>query len=84
MYKIEYTSYAEEDLEYWKNHNPKMLEKIQHLIESIKTNPFSGIGKPEPLKHEISGYWSRRIDIKHRIVYKVHNKIVYIAQCRFY
>lgn len=84
MYKIEFTSYAKEDLEYWKKNSPKMSEKIDKLIENIKKNPFTGIGKPEPLKYDLSGYWSRRINFKHRLVYKVHNKIVYIAQCKFH
>lgn len=84
MFEIEYTVSAREDLNYWEDKYPKMVERIEKLIENIKLTPFSGIGKPEPLRHDRSGFWSRRIDNVHRLVYKVHNNIVYIAQCRFH
>jgi toxin YoeB len=83
MYVVEYTTLAKEDLDYWKR-DPKIVERIEKLIENMKLTPFTGIGKPEPLKHDLSGYWSRRINDRHRIVYKVHKNIIYIAQCRFH
>lgn len=61
-----------------------MLARIDRLVANLKNNPFGGIGKPEPLRHEWSGYWSRRITGEHRLVYRVEPGIVYIAQCRFH
>jgi len=82
--EIIYTSKAEEDRTYWEKHNPKILEKIDKLIADISIHPFTGIGKPEPLKFQYNGYWSRRITLEHRLVYKVAGKQVYIAQCRYH
>jgi len=73
-----------DDYIFWQNTNKKMLKKINNLIKEIKRDPFSGIGKPEPLKHELSGYWSRRIDNEHRLVYKVYDNSIYIVACRYH
>ena len=62
----------------------KILERINTLIKETKRNPFEGIGKPEPLKHALSGYWSRRINDEHRFVYKVSESDLYIAQLRYH
>ena len=63
---------ALEDLDYWKKkRNDKILERIRELIQSIQTDPFKGIGKPEPLRHNYSGMWSRRINREHRIIYEI-------------
>ncbi len=69
---------ADKDLDFWtKSGNKTVLKKITHLIENIKEQPFEGLGKPEPLKHELSGTWSRRINREHRLVYEiVNNQIV--------
>jgi len=67
---------------YWQKENKKMLIKINRLIRDIERNPFAGIGKPEPLKGNLSGWWSRRIDDTHRIVYRTDNNILEIAQCK--
>jgi toxin YoeB len=75
---------AWEDYQYWIETDKKVLKKINSLIKDCQRNPFSGIGNPEPLKHEFSGYWSRRITGEHRIVYKAENDILYIAQCRYH
>ena len=82
--QIFYTVGAKEDQEYWEKFNPKIVQRINKLIEDIQRHPFIGIGKPEPLKFEKSGYWSRRINQEHRLVYKVQNKVIYIAQCRYH
>ena len=74
---------AKEDLAYWKKTNPDILKRIQKLIATIKVHPFKGIGKPEALKFEKKGYWSRRINQEHRLVYKVADRVIYIAQCRY-
>jgi toxin YoeB len=71
-------------MEYWKTHDVRLLQKIETLIADICNHPFTGIGKPEPLKFQFSGYWSRRINKTHRLVYKVHEDTVYIVQCRYH
>ncbi len=73
----------EEYLE-WPCQDRKILERIHHLIREIQREPFSGIGKPEPLRYALSGYWSRRITEKHRIVYKIREDILLIAQLRYH
>ncbi|MCE7067954.1 Txe/YoeB family addiction module toxin [Dyadobacter sp. CY326] len=83
--EIEFTSKAEAQLTYWKiTGNDAVLKKIRNLIASILETPFHGIGKPEPLKYELSGYWSRRITDEHRLVYEITNDKVVIIQCRFH
>lgn len=82
--KLHFTSPADEDMAYWKRHDARIAAKIEILIEDILLHPFSGIGKPEPLKFHLSGYWSRRINKTHRLVYKVHEDTVYIVQCRYH
>jgi len=73
-----------EDYLYWQKTDKKVLKRINALIKEIQRTPFSGIGDPEPLKHNWSGYWSRRIDREHRLVYKYSDEKIYIAQCRYH
>ncbi len=73
---MDYTSWQQED--------KKILRKINELIKAIKRDPFSGIGKPEPLKFDLAGYWSRRIDREHRIVYKIEDGTLVIFTCRYH
>ena len=75
---------AWDDYLYWQQTDKKILKRINSLIKAIKREPFKGIGEPEPLKHNWSGYWSRRINLKHRLVYKVSDKTLFIAQCRYH
>lgn len=75
---------AWEDYLYWQQTDKKILKRINTLIKDIKRQPFEGIGDPEPLKHNWSGYWSRRINREHRLVYKVTDKTVIIVQCRYH
>ena len=75
---------AWEDYLYWQKYDKKMLQRINYLILEIKRNPYAGIGKPEPLRHALAGYWSRRINDEHRIVYKIEAKYLYIAQLRYH
>jgi len=87
--KIELTKNAWEDFEYWIETDSDIVVKIKELIKSIKENPFKGIGKPEPLKHRLKGFWSRRITQEHRLVYRVSGKKrvdhkCSIIQCRFH
>lgn len=72
---------AWEDFQYWLKNDKKTLKRILLIIQDIDRNGYTGIGKPEPLKHNLSGYWSRRIDDANRIVYKIENDIIKIAQC---
>ena len=71
-----------DDYLYWQKQNKNVLKKINLLIKDIERNPFDGLGKPEPLKENLSGWWSRRIDDTHRIVYRVENGNLEIAQCK--
>ena len=73
---------AWEDYLYWQIQDKKTLKRINSLIQDIERNPFEGIGKPEPLKYDLSGCWSRRIDDTNRIVYRINNDILEILQCR--
>ena len=75
---------AWDDYLYWQEHDKKILKKINRLIKEIQREPFEGIGDPEPLKYNWSSYWSRRISIEHRLVYKVTDDALLIAQCRYH
>jgi toxin YoeB len=75
---------ASEDLSYWEATNTKIHTKITSLMEAIAKSPFSGIGKPEPLKHDWAGYWSRRISKEHRLIYKVMNDLIFVSTCRYH
>ena len=75
---------AWEDYLYWQQTNKKTLKRINTLVKDIQREPFDGLGDPEPLKHNWSGYWSRRIDREHRLIYKVTNGAVIIVQCRYH
>ena len=73
---------AWEDYLYWQTQDRKILKRVNLLIKDIRRSPFDGIGKPEPLKHNLSGWWSRRIDDTDRIVYYERDGIIYIVSCR--
>ena len=73
-----------EDYIYWQTQDKKTLKRINTLIEDISRNGNEGIGKPEPLKGNLSGYWSRRIDDKNRLVYRIDDKNIYILACRYH
>jgi len=82
--KIVFSENAWEDYLYWQKSEKKILARINSLIKEITRTPFQGMGKPEPLKHALSGYWSRRINDEHRMVYKIADDSVYIAQLRYH
>ena len=82
--KLIFSEEAWEDYLYWQQADKKTLKRINLLIRDIQRSPCSGIGKPEPLKHGLSGYWSRRITDEHRIVYKAEEDAVFIAQLRYH
>ena len=80
--RLIFSAEAWEDYLHWQEHDRKTLKRINRLIDQIARDPFQGIGKPEPLRHALSGYWSRRIDDEHRIVYRVDRDALLIAQLR--
>jgi toxin YoeB len=81
--EVIFSPHALDDLSYWKQtRNNKILQRIRVLIEHIETDPFQGIGKPEPLKHNYSGMWSRRINQTHRIIYEVSSNKILIHALR--
>jgi toxin YoeB len=82
--KLIFAGKAWEDYLYWQRTDKKILNRINTLIKDIKRSPFDGIGKPEPLKHALAGYWSRRINDEHRIVYKVTDNSILLAQLRYH
>ena len=79
-----FTKNGWEDYIYWQTQDKKTLKRINTLIEDISRNGNEGIGKPEPLKGNLSGYWSRRIDDQNRLVYKIDDKNIYILACRYH
>ena len=82
--KIIFSSHAWEDYLYWQQTDKKTLKRINKLMREIRRSPFKGIGKPERLRHGLSGYWSRRINDEHRIVYKITEDALLIAQLRYH
>lgn len=81
--KISFTHKAWEEYTSWGD-NRKVLKRINKLIDDIKTHPIDGLGKPEPLKYNLSGFWSKRIDDEHRLIYTFDEKEIVIISCRYY
>ena len=86
---ISFTSNALEEFEYWIDNDQDIVARIKNLVKAIRQDPFKGIGKPEPLRYDLKGYWSRRITGEHRIVYKIYgtkgvDHRCIIVQCRFH
>ena len=82
--RITFSQNAWEDYISWQADDRKILKKINELIKDIQKTPYSGLGKPEALKYDLSGYWSRRIDMEHRLVYKVIDDEILIYACRYH
>ena len=82
--KLVFAENAWQDYLYWQKTDKKVLKRINQLIQAISREPFDGIGKPEPLKHALSGYWSRRINDEHRVIYKIQQKSLLIVQLRYH
>lgn len=82
--KLVFAEAAWQDCLYFQANDKQFLQRINKLIQEIQREPFAGIGKPEPLKHALSDFWSRRINDEHRLVYKVENDSLLIAQLRYY
>jgi len=82
--KLIFSEHAWNDYLYWQKTDKKILKRINLLIKDVQRSPFEGIGKPEPLRHALSGYWSRRINDEHRFVYKTSDDSMFIAQLRYH
>lgn len=82
--KLVFAKNAWDDYLFWQKTDKKITNRINLLIKDIQRNQYEGIGKPEPLKHNLSGYWSRRINSEHRIVYKVTEDSVFIVQLKYH
>ncbi|WP_020613668.1 Txe/YoeB family addiction module toxin [Sediminispirochaeta bajacaliforniensis] len=79
-----FTPESWEDYLYWQKNDKKLLRRINELIKDIQRNPFEGMGKTEPLKYQLQGCWSRRIDQAHRLIYEMENELIKIIACRFH
>ena len=84
MKEVQFTSIAYAQLKDWEKLDKKIYKKIELLIDAIQENNYIGIGKPEPLKYEFTGYWSRRITQEHRLVYKVTSDAIMVVACKFH
>jgi toxin YoeB len=84
MKRIIFSKNAWDDYTSWQDEDKKMLRRINALIKDIQSNPIEGIGKPEPLKYDLAGLWSRRIDREHRLVYQVEGSDLLIYSCRYH
>lgn len=82
--KIIFHPHGWEDYLYWQKNDKKLLKKINSLIKEITRKPYEGKGKPEQLKFDLTGFWSRRIDLEHRLIYKVEKKELHILACRYH
>ena len=82
--KLQFSQNAWEDYLYWQQTDRGILRRTNSLIKHIQRKPFEGVGKPEPLKHALSGFWSRRINDEHRIVYRIERDVLFIAQLRYH
>lgn len=82
--KIKFTQKTKKQYEYWQEKDQKILKKINELIKDIQKTPFDGLGKPEALKFNLNGFWSRRINYEHRLVYKIEDESIIILQCRYH
>ncbi|HOI51321.1 MAG TPA: Txe/YoeB family addiction module toxin [Azonexus sp.] len=81
---IKFSDRAWDDYLYWQQSDKITLRRINSLIKDIQRSPFEGIGKPEPLRHNLAGFWSRRIDEQHRLVYAIEADCILLAQCRYH
>jgi toxin YoeB len=82
--RLAFTERGWDDYEFWQQNDQRMLRKLNELLKDCRRSPFAGIGKPEPLRGSLSGWWSRRISDEHRLVYRVEGDLLVVQQCRFH
>ncbi len=82
--KLLFAEAAWDDYQHWLQTDRRMVLRVNRLIQEVQRDPFGGIGKPEPLRHAMAGWWSRRIDDEHRMVYRIHDDMLQIAQLRYH
>ena len=82
--RLTFTPDGWDDYLYWQTQDKKMLKRINHVLRDILREPFTGIGKPEPLRENLTGYWSRRIDDTHRLVYAIEEQAIIVVACRYH
>ncbi len=82
--KLVFSEHAWEDYLYWQRTDKKVLRRINALLKEVQRSPFTGVGKPEPLRHNLSGYWSRRVTDEHRLIYKIEGDGLLIVQLRYH
>ena len=82
--KLVFADDAWDDYQYWQKQDLKMADRINRLVQDVMREPFSGVGKPEPLKHALAGWWSRRITDEHRMVYRIEGDALLLAQLRYH
>jgi toxin YoeB len=84
IYQIQWLEEAKSDLAFWLKNDKSMVKRIEHLVENIAISPEAGLGKPARLKHKLNGYWSRRINLEHRLIYKISTdtREVWIISCK--
>ena len=82
--KFVFTELSWEDYLFWQKNNKQKLKRVNQLLKDISRNPYEGIGKPEPLRFNYAGFWSRRIDEEHRLIYREVDDEIQIAKCRFH
>ncbi|MDP3440329.1 MAG: Txe/YoeB family addiction module toxin [Azonexus sp.] len=81
---IKFSDQAWDDYLFWQQADKTVVKRINALLKDIQCSPFDGLGKPEPLRHNLSGFWSRRIDEQHRLVYAIEDGSILVAQCRYH
>ena len=82
--RLVFAEQAWEDYLYWQRQDKRIVKRVNELVEATTREPYAGIGKPEPLKHALAGYWSRRITDEHRMVYRIEKDVLLIAQLRYH
>jgi toxin YoeB len=81
---LQFSSRSWDEYLYWQQVDKRVVKRIHELLKDVARNPYQGIGKPEPLKHALAGFWSRRINDEHRLVYRVEGEVILIAQLRYH
>ncbi|MCY3036208.1 Txe/YoeB family addiction module toxin [Aerococcus urinae] len=82
--EVHWSKRAVLERDYWKSHDPKIYDKLYKLLRAIKENPYQGLGKPEPFKYDLSGYWFRRLTQQDRLVYRIKSSAIEVLSCKYH